>query len=247
MKTINCDICNGKIEIVDEGKGVCVNCGITYSVDRLRQKFNTANNTTGTNSTSSDTQLFQTGKFEIIDNVLVKYHGQLSSVKIPNGVTKIKNGAFEDCNFVEEITIPGSVKEIETSAFTYNTRHRFAIDLKKLIFEEGVEKLDRFTYSTENHTVKKSLQVVLPKSLKFIDPKAFWFEESEGDYPFTPEYIFPNGKSKEIEEEEKQKQKEWEKEWLCPKCSSEFEIKHPLLGKAKQVCPKCGYKREWKY
>lgn len=38
MEKLKCDICGGRIEIEAGGRrGVCVNCGTAYSMDRMRE------------------------------------------------------------------------------------------------------------------------------------------------------------------------------------------------------------------
>lgn len=46
------------------------------------------------------------------------YAGPGGDVTIPNGVTEIMMGAFEDCAILTSVTIPSSVKEISVSAFS---------------------------------------------------------------------------------------------------------------------------------
>lgn len=49
---------------------------------------------------------------EIKGRVLNKYTGTAEAVVIPDGVTEIKAGAFDDCSSVKSITIPKSVEKI---------------------------------------------------------------------------------------------------------------------------------------
>ena len=55
--------------------------------------------------------------FDIQDGVLVKYKGSESNVVIPNSVTSI-NDAFYDCESLTSITIPNSVTRIGRDAFS---------------------------------------------------------------------------------------------------------------------------------
>ncbi len=59
--------------------------------------------------------------FEIENGVLVKYKGNATEVKIPNGVTAIGIGAFRNCSTLQAITIPASVTSVGSSAFAYCT------------------------------------------------------------------------------------------------------------------------------
>ena len=52
------------------------------------------------------------------DNELLKYQGNATNVKIPNGITLIANKAFKGCTFVHSVVIPNSVTHIGREAFS---------------------------------------------------------------------------------------------------------------------------------
>lgn len=54
----------------------------------------------------------------ICDNELLKYQGNATDVKIPNGITLIANKAFKGCTFVHSVVIPNSVTHIGREAFS---------------------------------------------------------------------------------------------------------------------------------
>ena len=74
----------------------------------------------------------------------------------------IAHGAFEFCNSLIEITIPGSVKEIGDGVF-YNCEK-----LSSVTFENGIKEIGRYAFF---HTVISTL--ILPASITEISPYAF--------------------------------------------------------------------------
>ena len=92
---------------------------------------------------------------------LADYKG--SAFTIPESVEKICRCAFEDCEYLREIAVPSSVKEIDLFAFRGCTR------MTKAVINEGVEKLgvNAFYFCT---SLK---EVSLPASLKEIADSAF--------------------------------------------------------------------------
>ena len=55
--------------------------------------------------------------FLIKDNVLTKYIGQGGDVIVPDGITRIRNNAFLNCDKVTSITLPNGIEFIGTKAF----------------------------------------------------------------------------------------------------------------------------------
>lgn len=55
----------------------------------------------------------------IFSNILLKYHGRESTVRVPDGVSIICEDAFEDdWDILQSVSIPPSVKEIQACAFS---------------------------------------------------------------------------------------------------------------------------------
>ena len=85
------------------------------------------------------------------------------TLTIPDGVTKIGNGAFANLSGLKTIIIPGTVKEIGENAFTNNA------DLTRVVLQEGIEIIGNDAFrECDNLTT-----IELPESLKRIGASAF--------------------------------------------------------------------------
>ena len=85
------------------------------------------------------------------------------TLTIPDGVTKIGNGAFANLSGLKTIIIPGTVKEIGTNAFTNNA------DLTRVVLQEGIEIIGIEAFrECDNLTT-----IELPESLMSIETHAF--------------------------------------------------------------------------
>ncbi len=88
---------------------------------------------------------------------------EITSVSIPNSVTRIGRSAFEHCEKLTSITIPGSVKNIEQMAFSY------CHQLTSVCFMEGVEYIGLCMF--EGCTSLTSVSI--PQSIITIGGRAF--------------------------------------------------------------------------
>lgn len=103
--------------------------------------------------------------FVIEDGMLVKYKGNQSHVIIPDGVTEIGKGAFENNTTMMSVEIPNSVIDIEEYAF-YN-----CINLRGVCIPDSVVSIGAYAfYECENISM-----VVLSKKLKSMWMMAFGF------------------------------------------------------------------------
>lgn len=93
--------------------------------------------------------------------LLVDENGTL---KIPDTVTKIGEGAFAQVAGLKTIIIPGSVKKIGTNAFTNN------LTLETVIMEEGVQIIGTTAFSN----CQKLKNISMPESLLEIKYGAFY-------------------------------------------------------------------------
>ena len=103
--------------------------------------------------------------FHIENGVLIRYReGETcpDTVVIPDTVTTIGEGAFEDCA-CRRIVIPGSVLHLQTGAF------RGCYDLKEAVLPEGIRVIPDLCF--ENCTDLKN--VVLPETTEEIGKDVF--------------------------------------------------------------------------
>ncbi len=75
-------------------------------------------------------------EFEIKDGVLVCYNGCEETVVVPKGVTEIGFRSFSDCDSLEEVDIPGSVRVIAAYAFMR------CGNLKSVALHEGLQEIE---------------------------------------------------------------------------------------------------------
>ena len=85
-------------------------------------------------------------------------HKQISEVIVEEGLTEIPDWAFDGCDSLERIVIPGSVKRIGFNAFTKCSR------LKHVELSEGITEIDssafRFCFDLEELTIPASVEEV---------------------------------------------------------------------------------------
>ena len=87
-----------------------------------------------------------------------------STLIIPEGCRRIRSGIFGNCSKLKKVIIPGSVKEIGDSAFTW------CFSLKEVIISEGVERICSGVFIDCDRLEK----VVIPESVVEIYSSAFY-------------------------------------------------------------------------
>ena len=108
--------------------------------------------------------------YEIIEGELISSEGNLllmdstGTLRIPETVTSIGEGAFADLEGLKTIIIPGTVKEIKMNAFRGNK------DLETVIMEDGVESIGVSAFQG----CANLKNVTMPQSLKEIKDQAFY-------------------------------------------------------------------------
>lgn len=101
--------------------------------------------------------------FKIRKNVLVKYTGKDTEVHIPDCITVIGKGAFENCDTIKSVTLPNTIARIKPNAFDR------CINLQKVNLPEGLQEIGwcAFKYCVS------LTSIVIPNSVKVIGILAF--------------------------------------------------------------------------
>ena len=93
--------------------------------------------------------------YEIVEGELISSNGNLllmdegtGTLRLPESVTSIGEGAFANVEGLKTIIIPGSVKEIKRDAFRSNHT------LEKLIIEEGVDNIKEINIDNELNSIQ---------------------------------------------------------------------------------------------
>ena len=124
--------------------------------------------------------------FEIMDGVLVRYHGKGGDVTVPAGVTEIGNSAFSGCSSLTGITLPAGVRKIGDAAFKDCGRltgmtlpagltsiEKYAFyhcrSLTDITLPDGVTRIEEYTFSCCGSLAN----VTLPNGLRSIENDAF--------------------------------------------------------------------------
>lgn len=98
----------------------------------------------------------------------------MSSVRIPETVSRIGDYAFADCTALTSIEIPANVKNIcradDYYPFGENSPFYHCTSLRTVIFHEGLETIGPYTFST----CTALTSVNLPKSLTSLGQGAFY-------------------------------------------------------------------------
>lgn len=91
----------------------------------------------------------------------------VSSVKLPEGITKIPNGLFCNCTLLKSIDIPESVTEIGDCAFQATTF------LSSVTIPNGVTRIGKYAFANLSMYLSGLESVTIPVSVTEIDDYAF--------------------------------------------------------------------------
>jgi len=101
--------------------------------------------------------------FQMNGTVLVQYKGNGGNIIIPEGVTEIRQRAFEGCTSITSVTIPEGVTYIGLSAFHGCT------NLSSIIIPASVTKIGQYAFSG----CKRLTSITIPAGVTEIDAWAF--------------------------------------------------------------------------
>ena len=99
-----CPQCGGSLPLVAKNVLVCEFCGTQLIVD-------------GHTPPPADERFPYGPDFEVNDNCLVKYNGKGYKVEVPEGITAIRNGVFDDCANMESLRLPESLYSMSIFGF----------------------------------------------------------------------------------------------------------------------------------
>ena len=93
---------------------------------------------------------------------------KLHQLKLPKGLTTIRQCAFYSCDNLGDVEIPSTVLTIEDEAFSY------CHNLKKVVIPKGVKKLGGGSYYGPFYSCNNLKSVSLPEGLETITSRTFY-------------------------------------------------------------------------
>ncbi len=101
--------------------------------------------------------------FYISGSILMKYRGSEERVCVPDAVTVIGEGCFENNNAIGRVVLPNSMREIRENAF------KGCVSMQTIELSENLEFIERSAF--EN--CKKLIRITLPQNVKRLGESAF--------------------------------------------------------------------------
>ena len=154
---MNCEICGGQIEIQANGKGMCMTCGTTYSIEYLRKLLH--NNPTQSNHINP----INSNDFEIVAGTLKKYRGNSRRVIIPEGVVEIADYVFQNMSYLESIQLPTTLLSIGENAFSE------CKSLKEFVIPKNVNSIRWGAFSR----CTSLTEITIPDSVTYLGSYVF--------------------------------------------------------------------------
>lgn len=103
-------------------------------------------------------------KVKVINDGAFMYCESLTSINIPNSVTRIGSGAFVDCRLLRSITIPEGVTKIDNSTFSGCS------SLTSITIPNSVTNIINYAF---NHCTSLT-SITIPERVAKIDNNAFY-------------------------------------------------------------------------
>lgn len=126
-----------------------------------------------------------------IGNAAFRDFTELTSISIPNTVKSIGNGSVSYCSKLESLVIPDSVTSIGEEAFDYNRM------LTSVTIGNSVESIGAYAFSNVGWSAGTNFTITLPKSVTYIDSRAFSSISRGATIRYSCSYNEGNGYSAE--------------------------------------------------
>lgn len=175
---LRCDICGGELEMQGGGKAVCASCGMKYSTESLREKFNGLKvSITGSRDDVAQWKELMNKYLEKHDYVAAE--GIIKKILEADPTDQFANNLYDQMQDWKHLTIvngilvsyggkgehlvlPKGIKEIGDEAFKESS-------IKHIEIQEGTERIGKRAFKG----CKLLCEVELPDSLMIIDEEAF--------------------------------------------------------------------------
>lgn len=187
MNQLRCDICGGQIEMQPDKRGLCLNCGTSYSLATMKEMFSGVKvSVTGSNEDVEQwrqllDRYYSAGDFNEAERIVKKIleavpldqqaaekYEQLQILKfmdVRNGVLKAYSGT------ARILTVPNIVAAIDPEVFAGNDY------LEEIFLPEGLSVLRNGLF----RTCKNLKKVHIPNSVTVVEDRVFEFCTSLND------------------------------------------------------------------
>lgn len=168
-----CCNCGANIEVnKEQDAAICTACGTPFIVEKAINLY-------------ISSQGAGVSDFDIVGGVLRKYKGASVDVSIPEGVIEIKPEAFSDCQYLNSVVFPSSLRKLPEKAFLdFEKLTSITFNQLECISEsafEGCIKLNAVKLPDNLKTIGKNAfencrslkSIILPTYLEMIDVGAF--------------------------------------------------------------------------
>lgn len=181
MNRLRCDICGGQIEMQPDKRGLCLNCGTSYSLATMKEMFAGVKvSVTGSNEDVEQwrqllDRYYSAGDFIEAERIVKKIlealpddvqasekYEQLQVLKY----MEIKNGVLAGYSGNSAVLIiPNSVKELAPEAFKNNKY------LEEVVLPDGLKTIPKGLFSG----CEKLKKVCIPATVTAIENEAFYY------------------------------------------------------------------------